>query len=135
MHSPISLDGRKLGFLSPVKDSPGQVALVRQLSAHMFQIPVEELDAATRRNPDVALARQSAMYVCHVMLRLSFSEIGQHFGRDRTTVAHACKVVEDHRDDQVFDELVGRIETAVAAMGLRRSSGYFGRDGRVRFPC
>ncbi|TPW29531.1 hypothetical protein FJU08_14110 [Martelella alba] len=54
--------------------------------------------------------RQMAMYVCHVALGLSLNEIGQGFGRDRTTVAYACRVVEDRRDDADYDAFVARIE-------------------------
>ena len=55
-------------------------------------------------------ARQIAMYVCHVVLRLSLTEIGRAFGRDRTTVGHACHVVEDRRDDPAFEAFVGALE-------------------------
>ena len=34
------------------------------------------------------------------------SEIGAAFGRDRTTVGHACNVVEDRRDDAAFEAWV-----------------------------
>ena len=57
--------------------------------------------------------RQIAMYVCHVVLRLSLSDIGAAFGRDRTTVGHACHVVEDRRDDPAFDAFVSAIERMV----------------------
>ncbi|OJT97560.1 hypothetical protein DEM27_02940 [Metarhizobium album] len=54
--------------------------------------------------------RQIAMYVCHVALGISLSDIGQAFGRDRTTVSHACGVVEDRRDDPAFDDFVSALE-------------------------
>ena len=135
MHSPISLTLPVLGFISPGSDLPRQMALVRLLTAHVFGIPVETLDAPTRGQPTIALARQSAMYICHVNLELSFSEIGPLFGRDRTTVAHAMKVIEDRRDDDRFDELIGRIEAAVSAMGLDRRPPIFCRDGYVSSSC
>lgn len=60
--------------------------------------------------------RQVAMYVCHVVLRLSLSDIGAAFGRDRTTVGHACNVVEDRRDDAAFDAFVSAIERVVLSV-------------------
>lgn len=54
--------------------------------------------------------RQVAMYVCHVVLGLSLTDIGRAFGRDRTTVSHACQVVEDRRDDAGYDAFVSAIE-------------------------
>jgi chromosomal replication initiation ATPase DnaA len=38
------------------------------------------------------------------------SDIGPCFGRDRTTVGHACQVVEDRRDEPAFDEFVAALE-------------------------
>ncbi len=55
---------------------------------------------------DVARARQVAMYVCHVALGLRMIDIGRGFGRDRTTVMHACHLIEDLRDDEEFDRLI-----------------------------
>ncbi|KRB50141.1 transposase [Rhizobium sp. Root708] len=57
--------------------------------------------------------RQIAMYVCHVALQIPLHEIGRAFGRDRTTVGHACHVVEDRRDDPDFDEFVSTVERTV----------------------
>ena len=37
------------------------------------------------------------MYVAHVVLSLNMTDIGRGFGRDRTTVLHACHLVEDSR--------------------------------------
>jgi chromosomal replication initiation ATPase DnaA len=83
----------------------------------LFQVPVEDLQSRTRRNASAALARQVAMYVCHVSLGLSFSDVGALFGRDRTTASHACKVIEERRDDRGFDEFMKRVEEAVNALG------------------
>ena len=57
--------------------------------------------------------QQIAMYVCHVALRLTFTDIAQGFGRDRTTVAHSCARVEDRRDEHAFNDLVGAVERVV----------------------
>ena len=55
------------------------------------------------------------MYVSHVVLGLSMTEVGKGFGRDRTTVMHACHLVEDLRDDEDFDHIIARTEHIVAA--------------------
>lgn len=62
------------------------------------------------------------MYLAHVVLGLSYSEIGRTFGRDRTTAAHACQLVEERRDDSHTDAVIGALETACRAM-LDRSRG------------
>lgn len=63
----------------------------------------------------VARVRQIAMYVAHVVLRLTMSEVGAGFGRDRTTVLHACQVIEDLRDDPELDRLVLMVESVASA--------------------
>ncbi len=68
-----------------------------------------------------AFARQIAMYLAHVGFGLSMAEVGRAFGRDRTTVLHACHVVEDKRDEVRFDQLLDHLEQA--ALALRAASG------------
>jgi chromosomal replication initiation ATPase DnaA len=55
------------------------------------------------------------MYVAHITLRLSMKEVGIGFGRDRTTVLHACHLIEDLRDDVEFDHMVAMAERIAAA--------------------
>ena len=57
--------------------------------------------------------RQVAMYVVHVVLGCSLTDIGLACGRDRTTVGHACHMVEDRRDDAAYDSFVAVIERIV----------------------
>ena len=54
-----------------------------------------DLWSGTRGRPRVAFARQVAMYLAHVAWGLTLTEVGHVFARDRTTVAHACGLVED----------------------------------------
>jgi Bacterial dnaA protein helix-turn-helix len=53
------------------------------------------------------------MYLAHVTFRLSLTEVGRLFDRDRTTVAHACAVVEDLRDDQIIDRALTVLAAAL----------------------
>lgn len=64
----------------------------------------------------VAHIQQIAMYVCHVALQLTMTDIAQGFGRDRTTVGYACAKVEDRRDDRAFDDFVGAVERVVGTV-------------------
>lgn len=84
-------------------------------------VGVSDILAPTRSRAAVAAARQLAMYLCHTLLSLSMTEVGRYFGRDRTTVAHACALVEDLRDDGDADARIARIEEAV--MGWLRGTG------------
>ncbi len=74
-------------------------------------VPLASMQAKTRCCADIALARQIAMYLCHTTFSLLLTEVGIHFGRDRSTVAHACSLVEDKRDDLSFDVLICQLES------------------------
>lgn len=75
-----------------------------------FALSPEVLFARRRGTPRVAQARQIAMYLAHVGFALSVEGVARHFRRDRSTVAHACRVVEDNRDDRWFDCRVSALE-------------------------
>lgn len=55
--------------------------------------------APSRKQVRTAAARQLAMYLCNVLLGMTMTQVGQFFGRDRTTVAYACAQIEDARDE------------------------------------
>ncbi|RST83865.1 chromosomal replication initiator DnaA [Aquibium carbonis] len=84
----------------------------------LFNVSGRELRASGRATTSVSRVRQIAMYVTHVIMGLSMSEVGRGFGRDRTTVLHACHLVEDMRDDADFDAIVAMTER-VAGAALR----------------
>jgi len=69
-------------------------------------VPVDSLRAPTRCRSDVAFARQVAMYVAHAVLGMSYSAVGRLCGRDHKTVFHACRVVEQRRDDPAVDRML-----------------------------
>lgn len=88
--------------------------LVEHCVLSVFRISSLALRSRDRAAP-VSLARQMAMYLAHVAFRLSFTQVGQLFGRDRTTVAHACGVIEDLRDDQIIDRALTVLADALTA--------------------
>jgi Bacterial dnaA protein helix-turn-helix len=90
--------------------------LLESATAAAFGVPVDELRAPSRRSPDVAFARQSAMYLAHVTLGLSYSVVGKLFHRDRTTAAYSCKLVEDRRDDPTIDMVLQTLEGVCNAL-------------------
>jgi len=83
------------------------VAAARGVATRQLLLP-------SRGEADVALARQLAMYLMHVVLGRVYHDVGRFFGRDRTTVSHACALIEDLRDDPQFDAEVGRLERRLA---------------------
>lgn len=86
-----------------------------------FGVTAEELAFGSRGSPRAALARQVAMYLCHVDFALSFEGIGRLFHRDRTTVAYACRVIEERREEVGFDSRIAALERQCS--GVQRECG------------
>jgi chromosomal replication initiation ATPase DnaA len=84
--------------------------------AAVFAVRIGDLRSPTRSSPRAAFARQVAMYLAHVVCGLSLTAVGAAFARDRTTVAHACRLIEDARDDPSLDRLIEHLEGAVASL-------------------
>ena len=100
-------------FQSP----PNMVSACRQIESLVgsaFSVPLHDLRAASRGPATTAFARQVAMYLAHVELGLSLSIVATQFGRDRTTVSHACGRVEDRRDDPAVDRALFCLTAAIA---------------------
>lgn len=81
-----------------------------------FEIEARDLRKPTRGRAETAFARQVAMYLAHVACGLTLSDVGRAFDRDRTTVAYACGVVEDRRDDVSIDRTLDLLETVVGRL-------------------
>lgn len=89
--------------------------VVRQVVAELIMLSGDRVLARRDRRRMACHVRQISMYVCHVALSMPQQDIAAAFGRDRTTVGHACHVVEDRRDDPFFDDFVSAAERIVIA--------------------
>jgi chromosomal replication initiation ATPase DnaA len=100
--------------------TPGRMASLRpaidSAVAAVFEVDLRHLEGTTRGSTHTAFARQVAMYLAHVVCGLSLTQVGRLFARDRTTAAHACRRVEDRRDDPEFDRRLEHLERAVASL-------------------
>lgn len=103
-------DARRKG---PAFESPELRKLLEATVAGGFDIEEDDLRKPTRGEARIALARQVAMYLAHVGCGLSKAEAGRLFHRDRTTVHHACIVVEGRRDDDQFDLALEYLEQII----------------------
>jgi hypothetical protein len=108
---------------APFSDAPRAALPIRavcrivgHVTSEMAALVSTRVQLHSNRRRLLCHVRQIAMYVCHVALRIPLQDIGQAFGRDRTTVGHACHVVEDRRDDAAFDDFVGTIERIVTSV-------------------
>lgn len=111
------LGGLTVGVPAAPRSRPvrGAGLLVTACVLSVFEVEEADLSQPSRGRAHVALARQIAMYLHHVILERTLTDIAREFGRDRTTVAHACRLVEDRRDEPDFDALIGGLETALQA--------------------
>lgn len=100
------------------KPAPGGTAwlgrLLQLAIAATFAVPVDALRARSRGRADIAFARQCAIYLAHVALGLNYSAAGRLFARDRTTAAHACRLVEARRDNPAVDRRLSMLEEICA---------------------
>ncbi|WP_332691446.1 helix-turn-helix domain-containing protein [Bosea sp. (in: a-proteobacteria)] len=78
-----------------------------------LRLPLAALRQERRGVSRVAFGRQVAMYLAHVGLGLNLSQVGLAFGRDRTTVRHACALVEDRRSQPGFELALAALEAGV----------------------
>jgi hypothetical protein len=74
-----------------------------------------DLLSHTRGSAPTSFARQVAMYLTHVAFGLSLQRVATAFGRDRSTVAYACSLIEDRRDDPYLDDMLDQLEAALRA--------------------
>ncbi|MBZ9600387.1 helix-turn-helix domain-containing protein [Phyllobacterium chamaecytisi] len=86
---------------------------VLDILSAFFNVSGRDLRSHSRCERSVARVRQVGMYVAHVTLALTMSEVGRAFGRDRSTVNHACHLVEDMREDLQFDRIIQTIENII----------------------
>ncbi|QND54166.1 chromosomal replication initiator DnaA [Phyllobacterium sp. 628] len=84
-----------------------------------FNVSGRDLRAHSRCSRPIARVRQVGMYVAHVTLELNMAEVGRAFGRDRSTVNHACQTIEDLREEPEFDRIIHTIENILRATFLR----------------
>ncbi len=97
-----------------VKDSKRITCeLIQQAVADYYSVPLFELKAK-RRNRDIAVPRQIAMYLTRELTEMSLTQIGSAFNRDHTTVIHACeKISGDARTDSALSSLLEDLRRAV----------------------
>ncbi len=89
------------------------IHFVETLVESTFGVTHAALCARGRGAAEVAFARQVAIYLSCVRLGLSYSAAGRFFGRDRTTAAHACRVIEERRDESSLNSLLDCLERAI----------------------
>ena len=100
--------------LERVRGDHGAASLVTDLVALATDLPRGEIGGGGKtRGEGVTRARHMAMYLAYVIFQWPLERVGAAFGRDRTTAGHACRQVEDLRDDRAFDDMMERLESCL----------------------
>jgi chromosomal replication initiation ATPase DnaA len=86
--------------------------VVMQVAGALALTPDGVLRAVSRKD---GTGRRIAFYVLHSACGLSLAQTALAFGVDRSTVATACKAIEDRRDDPDFDQWLSALERSAAA--------------------
>ncbi|MEZ5799197.1 MAG: helix-turn-helix domain-containing protein [Nitratireductor sp.] len=96
--------------------------MILRLVAHATGCASERLVASDRGTGSEARSRQMAMYLIHTSLSVPYNDVATMFRRDRTTVAHACRTIEDMRDTPAFDDMIGELEKTIELMASMAGS-------------
>lgn len=87
-----------------------------KLLSGFFEVSVADLRSSRRGGNQVARIRQFGMYIAHTMFGLSMAEVAHAFSRERTTVKHACHLIEDMRENAGFDREVSAFEYLIRSI-------------------
>lgn len=90
--------------------------MVRQVTEEMVMLVTERVPLRRDRRRITCHVQQISMYVCHVILQISMTDVARAFGRNRSTVSHACQTVEDRRDDPAYDDFVCAVERVATVL-------------------
>lgn len=104
--APITVDFARLCLKDMLASYDRAVTLenIKRTVAAYYNIRLADLNSV-RRTRTLARPRQIAMSIAKELTRHSYPEIGAAFGKDHTTVLHACrKVAELRREDDRLKE-------------------------------
>jgi chromosomal replication initiator protein len=92
------------------------IDIIQQHVAESFHIRLIDL-RSKKRTQHLAFCRQVAMYLCRKLTNSSFPAIGAGFGRDHSTVIHACNLIARRVDnDGAFRVLMQKIERQLQSL-------------------
>jgi chromosomal replication initiator protein len=88
---------------------------IQKTVADFFHIRLADLKSK-KRTQHIAFCRQVAMYLCRKITSSSFPVIGEHFGRDHSTVIHAYNLIQRRiTSDSAFRFSIEKIERELKA--------------------
>ncbi len=121
-----SLDGRKINldlaaetvrYYSTAEADPIKVDVqtIIEVVAEHFKTPVSDI-LGKKRNKEIVMPRQIAMYLAREMGSMSYPDIGRAFGRDYTTVIHSYeKIKTEVKRDSSLKGVISEIRSRAHA--------------------
>ena len=85
------------------KPEPIKVENIIDEVAKTYNVSVSDI-LSNRRTASLALARQVAMYIARETTDLSFKQIGEHFGKDHTTVLYNVNKIDTFLKDKPYQK-------------------------------
>ncbi|GHV51510.1 chromosomal replication initiator protein DnaA [Spirochaetia bacterium] len=100
-------------FASP-RQTNMSIETIQRVIAESYSLTINDLKGP-KRNTNIILARQLAMYIAREITEYSTTELGQAFGgRDHTTVMHSCqKIGESIRVNPTMDSTIESLKRAI----------------------
>lgn len=120
LNEKITVDNAKSILKDIIKDNEQAVApeRIRSTVANHYKIKIADMDSP-KRNAEITLPRQVAMYLCRETTELSLPKIGKLFGnRHYSTVIHAVEKIEDEL--KYDEELRENVDTIKAKLNIGR---------------
>jgi chromosomal replication initiator protein len=97
------------------QDLKPDVEAIQRTVSDFFHIRLADLKSK-KRTQHIAFCRQVAMYLCRKLTDCSFPAIGEHFGRDHSTVIHAYNLIARRvSGDSAFRMSIEKIERELKA--------------------
>jgi chromosomal replication initiator protein len=86
------------------------IPLIQEAVANFFNVTVQDLNGK-KRNKEIVVPRQIAMYIARELTQDSLPQIGRAFGgKDHTTVMHSTEKIENAiENDSILAEQVQKI--------------------------
>ena len=110
--SPMTIDFARQALRDLIRthDSKPDIEAIQRIVAEFFHIHLADLKSK-KRTQHIAFCRQVAMYLCRKITESSFPTIGEHFGRDHSTVIHAFNLIQRRvTNDSAFRFSIEKIE-------------------------
>lgn len=111
----VDLAKSALDFMSQSEEKEINIDSIKDSVSRYFNITVDDMNSK-RKNSDIAIPRQIAMYLSRVHTDLSYPKIGEAFGgRDHSTVIYAYeKILKEKKSNQHIKDAIDNLEKIIS---------------------